>query len=76
MPRVCEICGKTGQTGRTYQRRGLAKKKGGAGRRITGKNKRKFQVNLQRVRALVKGHVKRIRVCTKCLRSGKVVKAI
>jgi len=76
MPRACEICGRTGQTGRTYQRRGLAKKKGGVGRRITGKSKRKFQINLQRVRALVDGRVKRINVCTRCLRSGKVTKAI
>jgi large subunit ribosomal protein L28 len=31
--------------------------------------------NLQTVRALIAGAVRRIRVCTRCLRSGKVVKA-
>jgi len=37
--------------------------------------KRVFNPNLQRVRALVKGSVKTIDVCTRCLRSGKVEKA-
>ena len=32
--------------------------------------------NLQRVRALVEGRVRRLRVCTRCLRSGKVAKAV
>ena len=37
--------------------------------------KRRFNPNLQRVRALVNGGIQRIRVCTRCLRSNKVVKA-
>ncbi len=37
--------------------------------------KRVFNPNLQRVRALIKGTVKTIDVCTRCLRSGKVEKA-
>ena len=36
---------------------------------------RRFEPNLQTVRAIVNGGTKRIRVCTRCLRSGKVVKA-
>lgn len=36
--------------------------------------KRTFKPNLQRVRALVDGTVKRVYSCTRCLRSGKVVK--
>jgi large subunit ribosomal protein L28 len=36
---------------------------------------RRFEPNLQRVRAVVGGGIKRLRVCTRCLRSGKVVKA-
>jgi large subunit ribosomal protein L28 len=35
---------------------------------------RTFEPNLQRVRALVDGAVRRITVCTRCLRSGKVQK--
>jgi large subunit ribosomal protein L28 len=37
--------------------------------------KRRWNVNLRPVHAKVKGVGKRIRVCTSCLRSGKVVKA-
>jgi ribosomal protein L28 len=36
---------------------------------------RTWEPNLQRVRALVDGAVRHVRVCTRCLRSGKVVKA-
>ena len=36
---------------------------------------RRFEPNLQRVKALVDGAVRRLRVCTRCLRSNKVVKA-
>jgi large subunit ribosomal protein L28 len=35
---------------------------------------RRFEPNLQRVRAVVNGGVRRLRVCTRCLRSNKVVK--
>jgi large subunit ribosomal protein L28 len=37
--------------------------------------KRRWNPNLQRVRALVAGQVKRVDVCTRCLRSGRVTKA-
>jgi large subunit ribosomal protein L28 len=36
---------------------------------------RRFEPNLQVVRAMINGGIRRIRVCTRCLRSGKVVKA-
>jgi large subunit ribosomal protein L28 len=36
---------------------------------------RRFEPNLQTVRAVINRGVKRIRVCTRCLRSKKVVKA-
>ena len=36
---------------------------------------RRFEPNLQTVRAMVNGGIKRIKVCTRCLRSGKVTKA-
>lgn len=38
--------------------------------------KRKWNPNLQRVRALVQGQVRNVDVCTRCLRSGKVEKAV
>jgi len=40
------------------------------------KTKRVFRPNLQRVKASVKGTTMRIRVCTRCLRSGLVQKAV
>lgn len=74
MSRVCEICGKGPHAGGSYARRGLAKSKGGVGRRITGHTKRVFAPNLVTVKAKVKGTVKRVRICAKCLRSGKAEK--
>lgn len=76
MSRICEICGKGPSAGRTIKRRGLAKKKGGVGQRITGISPRRFLPNLKMVKALVDGKVKRIKICTKCLKAGKIKKAI
>ena len=74
MARVCEICGRRPYRGFRIARRGLAKAKGGVGRKITGRTKRSFRPNIQRIRAVWKGETRRIKVCTTCLRSGKVVK--
>jgi len=62
MAKVCEVCGRGPQFGN----------------RISHANnvtKRRRDINLQSVRALVNGVGKRIRVCTSCIRSGKVQKA-
>ncbi len=75
MSKICEICGKRPVAGKTIKRRGMAKKKGGVGRKITGISARRFSPNLQRVKAIVGGAVKTIRVCTECIKSGKVIKA-
>jgi large subunit ribosomal protein L28 len=75
MARVCEICGKRTETGGIIARRGLPKKQGGVGLRITGRTHRKFKPNIQKVRAVVNGEVRRVKLCTRCLKSGKVVKA-
>jgi len=72
----CAICGKKKSMGYALARRGLAKKKGGGGQHISGRTKRAFKPNLQTVRAEVDGTVKRIRICAKCLRSGKVKKVV
>jgi large subunit ribosomal protein L28 len=76
MPRECSVCGKRVTVGYQYTYRGLAKSKGGVGRKVTGKTKRKFRPNLQKVRAASGGTVKRVRVCTRCLRSGAVRKPV
>jgi len=74
MARRCEICGKGPHSGYSFARRGLAKKKGGVGRKVTGHTKRVFAPNLQVVKTRINGTVKRVRACTRCLRSGKVQK--
>ncbi len=62
MSRVCEICGKRPQVGHNVSH-------------ARNRTKRRWLPNLQRVRAVLpNGQVKRIRVCTKCLKAGKVVK--
>ena len=75
MPKACFICKKAVKAGRHTARRGMAKAKGGAGRKILRRTIRKFRPNLQRVKILVKGKPKRVFVCTKCLKAGKIQKA-
>ena len=75
MSKICFICGKKPVAGRTIVRRGLAKKKGGVGQKITGITARRFLPNLKNVRAIVDGRREKISVCVKCLKAGKVVKA-
>jgi len=76
MARVCEICKKRTKSGGSIARRGLPKKKGGVGLRTTGHTLRTFRPNIQRVRALVNGEVKRVHACTRCIKSGRVVKPV
>ena len=77
MARVCEVCGKGPQMGHSIETRGKAKYLGGVGTKITGKTRRQFRPNLQRVRvALPDGGAKRMKVCTSCIRSGFVKKAV
>ena len=72
--RRCFICNKGPIRGEMIVRSGKAKKEGGVGRKITGKTRRTFKPNLQRIRAIVEGQVQRIKVCTRCIKGGKVVK--
>jgi large subunit ribosomal protein L28 len=62
MAKKCAVCGKTPVVGRQHSH-------------ANNVSARRFEPNLQTVRALINGGVKRIRVCTRCLRSNKVVKA-
>jgi large subunit ribosomal protein L28 len=71
MSRVCQVTGRGTTTGHKYARRGLAKAKGGVGRKVTGKTKRNFKVNLLRRRIWVpelKRHV-RVRISAKALKT-------
>ena len=62
MARVCEICGRGPKFGHRISH----------AHNVT---KRRWNVNLQTVRAMVNGASKRIRVCTSCIKNGKVQKA-
>jgi len=62
MARVCEVCGKGPITGHNVSN-------------ANNKTLRRWYPNLQRVRAVVNGAVRRIRVCTQCIKSNKVAKA-
>jgi large subunit ribosomal protein L28 len=76
MPRICPFTGKKTHAGRSITRRGKAKYLGGVGRKITGKVKRKFRPNLQRVRAVIDGQVMRITVSTKAIKMGFITKPL
>lgn len=63
MGKMCEICGKGPVFGQTLSHSHKASKK-------------KWNPNLQRVKTSTKSGVKQIWVCTRCIRSGRVVKVI
>jgi len=59
MARICELTGKRPMKGSIIWRSGKSKKSGGIGTHVTAITKRKFRVNLQRVKALMpSGEVK------------------
>jgi large subunit ribosomal protein L28 len=61
MASVCEVCGKKPSFGMSVSHSHV-------------RTKRRWNPNIQRVRALVNGATKRVNVCTGCLRAGKVTK--
>ena len=63
MSKVCSLCGKGPSFGHNRSHSMVA-------------TKRRFDPNLQRVRMLVGGVARRAYVCTRCLKSGKVTKAV
>jgi len=60
---VCEFCGKHPSFGMRVSH-------------SHRRNKRRWNPNIQRVRAIVDGTTRRLSVCTSCLKAGKVVKAV
>jgi len=62
MAQVCELCGKGPQFGNNISH----------AHNVT---RRRWNPNLQSVKAAVAGGTKRVKVCTSCIKSGKVVKA-
>ena len=75
MARICELTGKGPIKGSHIWRSGKAKKLGGIGTHVTAITKRRFLPNLQRVKALINGEVRYIRVTANAIKKGLVVKA-
>jgi len=77
MARVCEMCGKKSQMGNSVETRGKAKYLGGVGTKVTGIARRQFKPNLQRVKITTdNGTNKTVRVCTQCIRSGRIRRVV
>ena len=62
MSKVCEICGKKPMFGCNVSH-------------AHNVSKRRFNPNLHSVRAKIKGMTRKIKVCSSCLKAGKVQKA-
>jgi large subunit ribosomal protein L28 len=62
MAQTCALCGKKPAFGRNISH-------------AHNVSPRRFNPNLQTVKAIVDGATRRIRVCTRCIKSNKVVKA-
>src|SRR4029453_9196764 len=75
MARICELTGKRPIKGSIIWRSGKSKKSGGIGTHVTAITKRRFMPNLQRVKALIDGEVRYVRVAASALKKGLVVKA-
>ena len=71
MSRVCQVTGRRTTVGNSYSRRGLAKRKGGVGKKTTGIAKRQFKINLQWKRIWVPELTRyvRLRVSTQAIRN-------
>jgi large subunit ribosomal protein L28 len=76
MPRVCFFTGRRTKVGRKIRYRGKPKYQGGIGLKITANEKRKFKPNLHNVRAIIDGKPVRIKVSTKAIKQGLVVKPL
>ncbi|MFI5234380.1 MAG: 50S ribosomal protein L28 [Gemmatimonadales bacterium] len=63
MARVCSVCGKGPTTGNNVSH-------------ANNKTKRRWYPNLQTVRVPLAGGVRRVQVCTQCLKGNKVKKAV
>jgi len=72
MLKSCALCGKGQIAGKSIVRKGLAKKKGGTGKKVTRRTIRTFLPNLQKMRILINNRPKRVYVCTKCIKKGRL----
>ena len=76
MSKTCVFTGRSVSFGNQKTYRGKAKYLGGVGKKITGISRRKFKPNLQKVRCVIDGEVRRVWVSAAAIRSGLVVKPV
>ena len=76
MPRECFFTGARTAFGNKIRTRGRAKYLGGVGTKVTACTRRTFKPNLQTVTALVDGAPKRIKVSTRAIRQGLLIKPL
>jgi large subunit ribosomal protein L28 len=73
----CEFCDKKKSQGNQIETRGKAKYLGGVGTKITGITRRTFKPNLQRIKITTPTGTNRyVQICTRCLKTGIVRKAV
>ncbi len=63
MAKVCVICRKSKDTGFQISHSNV-------------KTKRKWRPNIQRIKILLDGSPRRVNVCTRCIKAGKIKRAI
>jgi len=76
MPRECYFTGARTKVGRSLRYRGKAKYLGGIGKKVTSAAKRTFKPNLQTVVAMIDGKPMRIKVKTRIIKQGLIVKPV
>ncbi|MCL4469193.1 MAG: 50S ribosomal protein L28 [Deltaproteobacteria bacterium] len=63
MAKVCKICGKGSLYGNNVSH-------------ANNKTRRRWEPNLQRIKIVLDGSVKSVYVCSRCIKSGKIQKAV
>ena len=69
MSRKCDFCDKGTTSGQNVPRKGLPRRKGGGGVKIGVRTKRTFKANLHKKSLFINGVKKKVRICTRCLRT-------
>jgi len=63
LAKICEICNKSKDTGFQISHSNI-------------KTKRKWRPNVQKIKIIFKGSPKRVNVCTRCIKAGKIERAV
>jgi large subunit ribosomal protein L28 len=72
MSKICDVCDKKPMFGNSVARLG----KGAMIRRVKKRTSRRFDPNIQTMRAVIKGTPTKLKVCTSCIKAGKVQRVV